>query len=99
MRNVFPAIAAALFGLGSNAQAGSSIYLTTSAPLANVGYTSNDTYTFIAPYFARVKTKISLSITKGSNSANSTGAPAASAAQEPSPPMISLAAQAGGYRD
>lgn len=97
MRYVFLATAVALIGFGGNARAASPIYLTTSAPLADVGYTSNDTFTFIAPYFAKVKTKISVSITKASNSSNSTGAPADSAPKQPSPPNIYLAASENGY--
>lgn len=48
-----------------------SLYLTTSAPIPEVGYASNNSYTFVAPYFTQVQTLLSVSITKVAASGNS----------------------------
>jgi hypothetical protein len=87
MWRVFWAIELLVLGLVSCASAGS-LYLTTPKPLANVGYTSNDSYTFIAPYFARVATGISVSIVKATAPGNSTAASSNPMAKEASPPQI-----------
>ena len=84
-------IVAALFGLAGNASAASSLYLTTSSPLAGVRYTSNDYYTFLAPYFAQVKTRVSISISKASNQSNQMGGQPSPTAKQASSPTISLA--------
>jgi hypothetical protein len=81
--------AAALLGLSGIAEAASPLYLTTFKPLPVVGYTSDDVYTFIAPYFVHVKTKISVSITKAASPAGPAAAnPKLAAPTEPSPVRI-----------
>jgi hypothetical protein len=93
MRYVF-LIVTALFGLAGNASAASSLYLTTSRPLSGVRCTSNDYYTFLAPYFAQVRTRVSISISKVSNQSNQMGGqpgPTTKQASSPSSPTISLA--------
>jgi hypothetical protein len=72
----FLVIAGLMFGFAFDASA-ESLYLTTSEPLANVGYTSNRNYTFIAPYFVDVATKISVGVAKGTTSSNQMGSPTA----------------------
>lgn len=79
--------------IASCASAGS-LYLTTSGPLEGVGYTANDSYSFIAPYFASVETKVSVSIVKSttpSNSMSNQGSKESAPATPGSPPTISRA--------
>lgn len=92
----FFAFVVALFGLVDNASAASPLYLTTSTPLPNVLYASSDDYTFIAPYFADVDTKISVAITKAANPSNSTGGQPNSTPKQAASPTILLAAWEAG---
>jgi len=71
MRRLFLVTEILALGLVTGVSA-ESLYLTTSQPLENVGYESNGSYTFIAPYFTHVKTKVSVSIVKAATTANST---------------------------
>ena len=71
MWRAFCAIAFLLLGsVGS--QSANSLYQTTSAPISGVGYGSNDSYIFVAPYFTEVQTLLSVSITKVAASGSST---------------------------
>jgi hypothetical protein len=60
-----------------NCASAESVYLTTTAPIPGAGFGSSSSgYTFIAPYFARVRTNILVSITGASKTGEGAGTPA-----------------------
>lgn len=72
-----------LFFLGWSTEThAESLYLTTLAPIPGVDYGSSYSgYTFIAPYFARVQTKVSVSILGGASKSDSS---------PPGPPTLTI---------
>jgi hypothetical protein len=60
-----------LLGFVSSVSA-ESLYLTSSRPGPNVGFGSNSSFTFVAPYVTRVETRLSISITKVAGNAGAT---------------------------